>query len=96
MRHRGVKILIFIVLVALAALVVMLLWNSIVVSVIGLGALTYLQAAGLLILCRLLFGGVRPHRRHIDRGVREQLRGMSRQQKREYIRDYMSRGEDGK
>lgn len=38
----------------------MFLWNAILPSVItSVGALTYLQAIGLLILCRILFGGFR-------------------------------------
>ena len=33
------------------------LWNYILPPVIGVGALTFWQAVGLLVLCRLLFGG---------------------------------------
>lgn len=36
---------------------VMWLWNAILPAVTGVGVLTYWQAVGLLILCRLLFGG---------------------------------------
>lgn len=37
---------------------VMLLWNSILPSVItSVNSVTYLQATGMLILCRILFGG---------------------------------------
>ncbi len=35
---------------------VMWLWNSILPSVIHVGTLTYWQALGLLVLCRILFG----------------------------------------
>ena len=38
---------------------VMFLWNSILPAVLGVGALTFWQAVGLLILCRILFGGFR-------------------------------------
>lgn len=38
---------------------VMWLWNNILPAVLGVGALTYWQAVGLLILCRILFGGFR-------------------------------------
>lgn len=39
-----------------AAGVVMLLWNAILPDVFHTGFLTYWQALGLLVLCRLLFG----------------------------------------
>ena len=42
--------------------VVMLLWNSILPVVLHAGAITFWQAAGLLILARLLFGGFRGRR----------------------------------
>jgi hypothetical protein len=44
--------------ILIAGAVVMTLWNGILPSVISsVGTLTYTQAIGLLILCRLLFGG---------------------------------------
>lgn len=38
---------------------VMWLWNNILPPVLGVGMLTFWQAVGLLILCRILFGGFR-------------------------------------
>jgi len=43
--------------------IVMLLWNSIVPAVFHLGAITLLQAIGLIALTRLLAGGFRRRRR---------------------------------
>jgi hypothetical protein len=37
---------------------VMLLWNAIMPNIIGANSIGYLQAAGLLALCRILFGGI--------------------------------------
>jgi len=50
-------------LIALAALswVVMLLWNALVPGLFGAPRLHYLQAAGLLVLSRVLVGGLRGH-----------------------------------
>jgi len=51
-------------LVAAAVLggVVMTLWNAILPGLFaGVGRLDYLHALGLLILCRILFGGFRGH-----------------------------------
>ncbi len=42
--------------------VVMLLWNGILPPVLHIGAITLWQAAGILLLCRLLFGGMRGRR----------------------------------
>lgn len=39
--------------------VVMLLWNALLPEILGVKAITYWQAMGLLILCRILFGGFR-------------------------------------
>ena len=62
--------------VALVALAVMLLWNRIMSGVIGLPALGYWEALGLLILTRLLFGG-RGHsflgRMRMRRAMRERM-----------------------
>lgn len=40
--------------------VVMLLWNAIIPDLLHLNTITYSQAMGLLILCRILFGSFRP------------------------------------
>ena len=37
--------------------VIMLLWNGILPAVIGVKSITYLQAMGLFILSRIMFGG---------------------------------------
>ena len=51
--------------------VVMLLWNSILPTLIGVGLLTFPKAIGLLILCKILFGGFGGgHRRFGNGGVR--------------------------
>ncbi len=46
--------------VALAAGLVMVLWNTVVTTAVnGAHPLDYVHALGLLVLCRLLFGGFR-------------------------------------
>ncbi|MBA2762501.1 MAG: hypothetical protein H0U39_11185 [Segetibacter sp.] len=37
--------------------ILMLLWNAILPAVLHVNTLTFWQAAGLLVLCRILFGG---------------------------------------
>ena len=47
--------------------VVMLLWNCIIPGISSVSAITYWQAMGLLILCRILFGGFHFARHHRHR-----------------------------
>src|SRR3982074_3384127 len=47
--------------VAAVSFVVMLLWNALVPSLFAGPVLGFWQAAGLLVLCRILFGGFRGH-----------------------------------
>ncbi len=58
-RRKPWLIPIFIVtFIVVASFAVMMLWNNILPKVVpGLGMLSYWQATGLLILCRILFGG---------------------------------------
>ncbi len=44
---------------AVGSIVVMLLWNALLPAIFGVKAITFLQAAGLLILSKILFGGFR-------------------------------------
>lgn len=89
--HRVLRGLGFLVL-ALAALVavsfvVMELWNALIPRLFGGPVVSFWQAAGLLVLSRLLFGGFRGGRhgwRH--RGWRERWERMSPEE-RERFRD---------
>jgi hypothetical protein len=56
--------------VAAVSFVVMLLWNALVPSLFAGPVLGFWQAAGLLVLCRILFGGFRGHGRHHGWGHR--------------------------
>ncbi|MDL2322966.1 hypothetical protein LJC52_03170 [Bacteroidales bacterium OttesenSCG-928-A17] len=64
-RCRGLLgSLVFLCVFALTALVVMLLWNALLPVIIGVSTISYLQSAGILILSRLLFGGIGHWGRH--------------------------------
>jgi len=89
--------LIFIVVFAAAIAVVMVLWNWLIPEIIGWSTINYWQAAGLAVLCRLLFGGIgkefnfrgskdRDKRRHLH----EKLKDMSLNERREFIRNRMA------
>ena len=104
---RGRKIgafFIFIAVFAAASAIVMLLWNVLIPAIIGWSAVNFWQAAGLVVLCRLLFGGfgkMRGMGYHMFHGcghghyhnmsdMHEKMRGMSRDERREFIRSHMA------
>jgi hypothetical protein len=78
---------------AVFGLAVMLLWNALMPLIFGIPPLGYLQAAGLLVLARLLFGGVggmggwRHHAGHVERGkLREKWLNMSEDERMKFIK----------
>ena len=55
---KGIMFLfIFIAAVLVFGLVVMSLWNAILPAVIGVKTITFIQALGILVLSKILFGG---------------------------------------
>ena len=68
MVHHGVKtgmgfVMFAIVAVAVVGFVVLSLWNALMTPIFHFPAITFWQAVGLLILSRLLFGGIPRGRR---------------------------------
>ena len=68
------------ILAAIGGEVVMLLWNWLAPALFGLRQVTFLQAVGLLALCRILFGGFglgggahRNSRRRMEGRIRERI-----------------------
>jgi len=101
-RKKFLGVLIFLAVFAAAIAIVMLLWNALIPSIVGWTAINYWQAAGLMVLCRLLLGGFgrfgKFGRRHSGgRGkdfhywhmMRGKMEGMSRDEKREFMRKHM-------
>lgn len=58
-RHLFWRLPVMLAIIAVASLVVMALWNAILPDLLHVQPVNYLQAAGLLVLARLLFGGFR-------------------------------------
>jgi len=56
-KKKFLAIPIFIAVFAAAIAIVMLLWNALIPSIVGWTTINFWQAAGLMILCRLLLGG---------------------------------------
>jgi hypothetical protein len=81
----------FIIGVAVFSWIVMMLWNALLPGLFGAPPLRYLQAAGLLVLSRILLGGLRGHHgpwRH--RGWRERWESMTPEE-RERLREKYGR-----
>ena len=57
-KFRFAGIFIMLAAYAVFGVVVMLLWNALMTQIFTLPQISYLQAAGLLILARILFGGL--------------------------------------
>lgn len=91
-RHRMVKHVIFgVALVVILGLLVMSLWNALLPAILGVKSIGFWQALGVLVLCRILFGGLgfrpgmfgmaRAHRRMHERWMQ-----MTPEQREEFIR----------
>jgi hypothetical protein len=72
LKFRFAGIGIMLAMVAVFGAAVMLLWNALMPQIFNLPQIGYLQAAGLLVLARVLFGGTGNDRRNyaINRGAR--------------------------
>jgi hypothetical protein len=93
-------LLLALAVLALLGAVVMYLWNALIPALFHGPTLLYGQAVALLVLCRLLFGGLRPRGWHRGHWRREHWQHMSpeeRAQLRERMLDRCGRrgGEGG-
>lgn len=96
MNTKGFKIagiaLLVIAATAGFGLAVMLLWNALIPSIFGLGIISFWQALGLLVLSRLLFGGLGHGggrgfgRKHHRNAMREKWMSMTPEQQKEFVK----------
>jgi hypothetical protein len=108
-RKKFLATFIFLAVFAAAIAVVMLLWNALLPAIFGITAINFWQAAGLIILIRILFGGMghskhggalffdhsMHKRRHAEFfEMHKKMRGMSHSERREFIRQRMTEKED--
>ncbi|AXG75199.1 hypothetical protein DVK85_02090 [Flavobacterium arcticum] len=78
--------------------VVMLLWNNILPEVIGVKQVSYWQALGLLLLSKILFGGLGSDDRFKSdkksrkkRAMRKKLKGMSEEELSKFREEWQKR-----
>ena len=98
-KRRGrppLFLLFFIAMVLLLSVVVMLLWNAILPSLLHVNNISYTQSIGLLILCRILFGGFRfgsspRHRFGPSNHLREKWMNMSDEEKARFKNEWQKR-----
>ena len=95
MQHRKFFILIPIVILGILPLIIMFLWNNIITDLFNIKNITYLQALGLFILSRILFGGFnfrKPNKNAFaDRGFREKWISMSDEEKTKMKEEWTKR-----
>jgi len=91
-RRFFIAPLILIALVAFSALA-MVLWNALMPVIFHLPLINFWQAAGLLILARLLFGGFGPHRHHGSwygysrrQKIRDKISAMSPEERKDFFK----------
>jgi len=61
-RFRFLGIVMFLAMIAAFSVAAMFLWNILMPGIFALPVINYWQAAGLVVLARILFGGLGPGR----------------------------------
>jgi len=93
-RFRSLGILAFLAMIAVFSVAAMFLWNALMPQIFALPVLNYWQAAGMVILARILFGGLGAGRlgmgayglsRH-GNPLREKWLNMSEDERKEFLR----------
>jgi hypothetical protein len=91
-RAKYPAILLFILAaIAILGWVVMQLWNAVVPALfVGAHAIDYAHALGLLVLCRILFGGFRGHRGGWGRGHWRRWAAMTPEEREQMLKQRSS------
>jgi Ca2+/H+ antiporter, TMEM165/GDT1 family len=85
----------FIAMALLIGLVVMGLWNAILPAVLGVKAITFIQALGILLLSKILFGGFhggfRGRKEQWRIKMQEKMNGMTQEEKEKFKAELRNR-----
>ena len=102
-RQLGVRVLKFallaVLILSVLGFVVMSLWNWLMPALFGLREITFWQAVGILILSKILFGGLRGGQgpgRHWRRRMIERWEQMSPEQRDEFRKGFRGFGSFGR
>ncbi|WP_296151818.1 hypothetical protein [uncultured Flavobacterium sp.] len=95
-RRRKPFFLLIIAGIFILGAVVMLLWNAILPDVLGVAAVNYWQALGILVLSKILFGGFRFGQRGNRGGFgnprfKEKFMNMSREERIDFRNEWKER-----
>lgn len=93
------RILIFILIAAIAIFVfggvVMLLWNNVLAVVTNVHTITFVQALGILVLSKILFGGFRggwgPRRQYWKNRMQQKWNNMTPDEKEKFKQEWQKR-----
>ena len=98
--RKKIMILLFIIVACVAfSAIVMGLWNAILVEVLGVKAISFVQALGILVLSKILFGGFRggggwgAHRRGRWMEMQEKMATMTPEEREKFKSEWRSRCE---
>lgn len=99
MRHKRKPFFLIpvfvIAIISALSVIVMLLWNGVLSEILPVKKISFLQAAGLFILCKILFSSFRPGGRggfRRDGGAwREKLMNMSPEERDQFKNEWRKR-----
>ena len=96
--RKKIMILLFIIVACVAfSAIVMGLWNAILVEVLGVKAISFVQALGILVLSKILFGGFRggggwgAHRRGRWMEMQEKMATMTPEEREKFKAEWRNR-----
>ena len=90
-------LLIFIIAILAFGLLVMGLWNAILPAVLGVKAITFIQALGILLLSKILFGGFKGcwrggrHRNGRWMEMKQKFAGMTPEEREKFKAEWKNR-----
>jgi len=96
-KFRFLGIAMFLAMIAVFSVAAMFLWNVLMPEIFGLPVLNYWQTAGLVVLARILFGGLGPGHFgalgvrggfHQGNPFREKWLNMSEDERVEFVRNH--------
>ena len=93
-NRKPIFILIPIALFFAIALITMLLWNALIPVIFGLDTISYLQAAGLFLLSRILFGNFgfgKRNRPFLNQKFGEKIMDMTPEERQKFKEAWKSR-----
>jgi Ca2+/H+ antiporter, TMEM165/GDT1 family len=93
------RILLFILIAAVAILlfgtVIMLLWNNVLAQVVNVSTITFVQALGILVLSKILFGGFRggwgPRRHYWKQRMMQKWDNMTPEEREKFKQEWKGR-----